>query len=146
MLNHCQCPNIQYNVLMCIIYVCHRSLVRWSSPERPNAMYSPCCSLATSWVTMLLPAMAHRTSYPIDASKTSQFSFVCGSIPSIRSDGGTFKFFGTLQRDVLRCMWRRRAIQLFIFRVFPYRMCPKSTKNAMHHTDNQSGIKSVRVR
>ena len=96
MLNHCQCP-----IYMCIFYVCHRPLVRRSSPERPNAMYSPCCSLATSWVTMLLPAMAHRTSYPIDASKTSQFSFVCGSIPSIRSDGGTFKFFGTLHRCVV---------------------------------------------
>ena len=39
--------------------------------------------------------------------------FTCGSIPSIRKDGGTFKFGGIL-------------------------MLPKSTKNATHHTDTQS--------
>ena len=66
------------------------------SPDNPKAIYWPSLSLATSCVTMLFPAMAHLTSYPMLSSSTSQLSFDWGSIPSILRDGGTFRFLGIL--------------------------------------------------
>ncbi len=62
---------------------------------------------------MLFPAMAQRTSNPFLSSKISQFSLLCGSMPNILSDGGTFKLLGM-------------------------EMLPKSTKKATHQTESQS--------